>query len=152
MYGIDMWGLDGGWEESDKIYSRVCKIILGIPRFAEKNMAELELGRNSRRGKVLSTIAKYWFLFLRMGSLEIERACYEWQINNLNVDGWGKKLKDELETVGFAYICQSQSEINVNICKIIRERCNDIERQNIFSDINVKISLIFYCEMKYSYK
>jgi hypothetical protein len=49
----------------------------------------------------------------------------------------------------FAYIWQSK--FNVNIFKIIRERCNDIGRQNIFSDINVKISLIFYCEMKYEW-
>jgi hypothetical protein len=48
-------------------------------------------------------------------------------------------------------IWQSQSEINVNICNIIRERCNDTERQNIFSDVNVKISVIFYCEMKYEW-
>jgi hypothetical protein len=45
----------------------------------------------------------------------------------------------------------SRSDINVNICKIIRERCSDIEGQSIFSDINVKISLIFYCEMKYKW-
>jgi hypothetical protein len=49
------------------------------------------------------------------------------------------------------YIWQSQSEINVNICNIVRERCNDIERQNLFSDINVEISLIFYCEIKYEW-
>jgi hypothetical protein len=84
-----------------------------------------------------------------MDSLKIVRACYEWQINNLKVDGWAKKLKEELEKTGLACIWQGQSEINVNICNIIRERCNDVERQNIFSDVNVKISLIFYCGMKY---
>jgi hypothetical protein len=79
--------------------------------------------------------------------LEIVRACYEWQISNLKVDGWAKKLKEELEKIGlvYSYIWQSQSEININACKIISERCNDIEMHNIFSDINVKISLIFYC-------
>jgi hypothetical protein len=32
----------------------------------------------------------------------------------------------------------------------IRERCNDIERQNIFADVrvNVKISLSSYCKIK----
>jgi hypothetical protein len=46
----------------------------------------------------------------------------------LKVDGWVKKLMEELEKVGLAYIWQSHSEMNVNICKVIRERCNDIER------------------------
>jgi hypothetical protein len=68
MYGIEMWGLDGGWKEIDKIYSRFCKIILGIPRSAANNMAELELGRDSRRGKVLSTIVKYWLHLLGIDS------------------------------------------------------------------------------------
>jgi hypothetical protein len=57
-----------------------------------------------------------------MDSLEIVRACYEWQINNLKVDGWAKKLKEELEKIGLAYIWQSHSEINIHICKIIREK------------------------------
>jgi hypothetical protein len=42
--------------------------------------------------------------------------------NNLKVDGWAKKLKEELEKIYLAYIWQRESEINVNICKIIRER------------------------------
>jgi hypothetical protein len=45
----------------------------------------------------------------------------------------------------------SQPEINVNICKIIRERCNDVARQNIFSDVNVNVTSIFYCEMKHEW-
>jgi hypothetical protein len=36
-------------------------------------------------------------------------------------------------------LSQSQLVINVNICNKIRERCNDIERQNLFSEVNVKI-------------
>jgi hypothetical protein len=61
---------------------------------------------------------------------------------------WLGKTNEELRKIGLAYIWQSQSEINVNVCNNIRERCNDIERQNIFSKVNVKISLLFYCEMK----
>jgi hypothetical protein len=34
------------------------------------------------------------------------------------------------------------------ICIKIKERCNDIERQNLFSKIKEKSSLIFYSEMK----
>jgi hypothetical protein len=71
MYGIEMWALHGGWKEIDKIHSRFCKIILGVPRSAANNVAELELGRDSRRGKVLSTIAKYWLRSSRMDSPEI---------------------------------------------------------------------------------
>jgi hypothetical protein len=148
MYGIEICGLEGGWNEIDKICSRFCKIILGMPRSVANNLAELELGRDSRRGKVLRTIVKYWLRLLRMDSLEIVRACYDWQINNLKADGWARKLNEELGKIGLAYIWQSQFEINVNICNKIREKCNDIERQNIFSSVKVNISLLFYCAMK----
>jgi hypothetical protein len=38
-----------------------------------------------------------------------------------------------LKTVDLAYIWNSQEEGNANmICRIIREMCNDIERQRIF--------------------
>jgi hypothetical protein len=85
-----------------------------------------------------------------MDSLEIVRTFHEWQINNLNVEGWAKKLEEELEKIALPYIWQSQAENNVNkICKIIRERFHDIERQNLFSNISEKNSLAFYCEMEH---
>jgi hypothetical protein len=43
MCGIEKWGLDGGWKETDSIIGRFFKIILGEPRFAANNMTELEL-------------------------------------------------------------------------------------------------------------
>jgi hypothetical protein len=61
MYGINIWGLDGGWKETNKIRSRFCTI--GVPRFAANNVAELELGMNSRRGEVLSMTGSTWTLW-----------------------------------------------------------------------------------------
>jgi hypothetical protein len=31
MYGIEMWGLEGGWKQIDNIHSRFCKVTLGMP-------------------------------------------------------------------------------------------------------------------------
>jgi hypothetical protein len=53
--------------------------------------------------------------------------------------------------MGLACIWQNQTEINVTIRKTIRERCNDIQRQNMFADINVKTSLTFYSQIKYEW-
>jgi hypothetical protein len=41
--------------------------------------------------------------------------------------------------------------ISLGKSPLIREICNDNERQNIFSDINAKISLSSYCEMKHEW-
>jgi hypothetical protein len=54
--------------------------------------------------------------------------------------------------VAYRRILYIWHDLSVNtvsgICKKIKERCNNIERQNLFSKIKVKSSLIFYSEMK----
>jgi hypothetical protein len=48
----------------------------------------------------------------------------EWRAN---------KLKEEVESLGMAYIWLSQSETDTNnIFKLIKDRCNYVERQNVF--------------------
>jgi hypothetical protein len=80
MYGIEISGVEEGWKEIYKIHGRMCKKILGIPRFAANGVAELELGRDSRRGKVMSTSVKYWQRILQMDKDDLVRVCYDWQI------------------------------------------------------------------------
>jgi hypothetical protein len=53
IYGIEMWGLNGAWEEADKVPSRFCKKVIGIPNCTESGFAEMELARVSRGGKCL---------------------------------------------------------------------------------------------------
>jgi hypothetical protein len=48
-----------------------------MPRLAANNAAELELGRVSRRGKVLNGITKYWLRLLGMDLLELVKMCYD---------------------------------------------------------------------------
>jgi hypothetical protein len=100
IYGIEMWGLDRGLNETDQIHSRFCQIILGVATLAANSVAELELGRVSRRGVLLSTIVKYRLLLSRVNSEEIVRTCYEWQVNNLKAEGRTKELKKGLKKKG----------------------------------------------------
>ena len=39
---------------------RFCKEVLGIPRNATNGAAESELGKETRRVKILGCVAKYW--------------------------------------------------------------------------------------------
>jgi hypothetical protein len=58
-------------------------------------------------------------------------------------------MKKELESIGLAYIWHSQQEWNTNrLWRIIRQGCNDSERQNLFLIISEKMSLALYQEMK----
>jgi hypothetical protein len=65
LYGAEIWGLEKGWKETDIIHGRFCKKILRVPRLAANGVAELELGRDSRRGKALCLAAKYWLRIRR---------------------------------------------------------------------------------------
>jgi hypothetical protein len=67
---ILMYGVDGGvaykeWKEANTIHGRLCKKISVFPRFAANWVAELQLRRDSSRGKVLSWMVKYWRRFYR---------------------------------------------------------------------------------------
>jgi hypothetical protein len=42
----------------------------------------LEFGRDRRRGKVMSTMVKYWQRILQVDKEELVKECYDWQIKN----------------------------------------------------------------------
>jgi hypothetical protein len=75
--------------------------------------------------------------------------CHELQVNNLEFGSWAKKLSEQLSKIGQGKIWQDLWANAVSgKCKKIKERCNDMERQNLFANIKEKRSLIFYSEMK----
>jgi hypothetical protein len=67
IYGEEVWGLDGGWKEIDRIHRRICKKILVFPTFLANIVAEVELERGSRRGMVLCRSVKYWVSSVTQG-------------------------------------------------------------------------------------
>jgi hypothetical protein len=77
MYGVEIRGIEEGWKEIDKIHGRVGRKILGIPRFAANWVAELELGRDSRRRKAMNTLVKYWQRILQMDKDDLVRMCHD---------------------------------------------------------------------------
>jgi hypothetical protein len=58
-------------------------------------------------------------------------------------------VKEEFERIGLASIWQNKYEHkNSALCRVVKGRYDDIERQNLFSRLSEKISLVFYQEMK----
>jgi hypothetical protein len=58
---------------------------------------------------------------------ELIKKCFEWQIDNMKFGSWTKKLKDELERTGMAYICHNPQESNAKtLLKLITQMCSDI--------------------------
>jgi hypothetical protein len=60
-----MW-LRGRVKEIYKICGRCFKRVLRMPRHAANKVAELEFGRDSRRGSMLCRMMMYWLVFLQM--------------------------------------------------------------------------------------
>jgi hypothetical protein len=78
-----------------------------------------------------------------------ERVCFEWQVNNFEFDSWANKLNGELSKIRLRYIWHGLSVNTVSgICKKMKERCNNIEQQNLYAKIKEKRSLIFYSKTK----
>jgi intein-encoded DNA endonuclease-like protein len=95
---------------------------------------------------------KQWQQIKHMDIQDPVRQCYEWQKGNLRFESWAKEMKEELENIGLAYIRHSQQECNIRrLRRIIRERCNDIERHNLSTIMAEKMSLVLYQEMKYKW-
>jgi hypothetical protein len=58
-------------------------------------------------------------------------------------------LSEDLNKIGLGYIWEDPKENSASrICKRIKERCNNIQRQNLFANTRENMALIFYCEMK----
>jgi hypothetical protein len=95
-----------------------CKKIVGIPRFAANGVAEVELGRDNTRGKVLRLAVKYWLRTLQMDKEKLVRVCFEWQVNNFEFESWASKLSEQLSKIGLGYIWRDLRVSTVSgICK-----------------------------------
>jgi hypothetical protein len=65
-----------GVGNSGEVQGRFCKKVLS----ATNGAAESELGSKSRRGKIVSSVAKYWAKVKQSGKEEPVRQCDEWQV------------------------------------------------------------------------
>jgi hypothetical protein len=70
----------------------------------------MELDRDSRRGKAMWWAVQYWQRIIHMDIQDPVRQCYEWQKGNMRFESWTKKMKEESESIGLAYIWHSQQE------------------------------------------
>ena len=61
-------------------------------------------------------------------------------------------MKEELYNIGLAYVWAKKHECNMTeITKPVKDRCNDIERQNILTKLSEKSSFTLYQEMNFSW-
>jgi hypothetical protein len=112
---------------------------------------ENELGRESRRSKRSGQILKYWYCVMFLETEEPIKQCYEWQKCSMRVKSWAMEVKEELHNIGLAFAWRKQQECNwKKMLRLVTERCNDTERQNILAKFPEKSSLTLYREVNFS--
>jgi hypothetical protein len=68
------------------------------------------------------------------------------------VKSWARDVKEELHNIGLAFVRRNQQECNwKEMLRLVKEKCNDIERQNILAKFPEKNSLTLYRELNFSW-
>jgi hypothetical protein len=89
LFGAEMWGLGESWEEIDVVKENFCKKGFKYTNVChEQGSRTGEMGRESRRGKILYLAASYWCRVRQMGKEESEWVSYEWQKENIKFRSW----------------------------------------------------------------
>ena len=63
---------------------------------------------------------------------------------------WVQQLDGQLDSTGLSFIINEQEHNLREIIKLVKERCNDMDRQNMVSDISENVSLLFYRDINFS--
>jgi hypothetical protein len=95
---------------------------------------------------------KYWYRVMCLETEQRIKPCYEWQKCNTGVKSWAMELKEELHNIGLAFGWRKKQERNLReLLRLVKERCNDMERQNILAKFPEKNSLTLYSELNFSW-
>jgi hypothetical protein len=100
MPRIKMWEMSETRKELDEVRSRFCKKLMGLPNCAVNGFAEMELDRESGKGKYIGQIVKYSNRIMCMDREDPAKQCYEWPTSNKNVSSRTMELKEEVYNIG----------------------------------------------------
>jgi hypothetical protein len=67
----------------------------------------------------------------------------------MGVKSWAMELKEELHNIGLAFVWRKQDCNLREILRLVKERCNDMERQNILAKFPEKRLLTLYRELNF---
>jgi hypothetical protein len=68
----------------------------------------------------------------------------------MGVKSWTMELKDEVYSIGLAFMWKKQQECNLRyMIRIMKDTCNDIKKQNSLAQFSEKSSLTLYRELNF---
>ena len=139
-FGSEIWGMHDA-TDVERIHTKFLRYVLGVKK--STNLAALygELGRVPLSVFRKVIMLKYWIKILKQPDSSLVKLTYFMlkEDADANISYNGKNLsfqiKQILQTHGFEYIWDNQSEVEIPFCAI-RQRIFDIFKQNWYSNIN----------------
>jgi hypothetical protein len=151
MTGVEIWGLEDGWKEIEKVHELFCKRLMETPNTAANGACVKEHGRTNRKEKVIERVLRYWQRLREMDEMSLLGDALKQQSLEKGKN-WLNKLKRELEGLGIGDIWIKGEENNRNVWREVSRRCMDTERQNMEASMKEKRSLVFYNKLKYNWE
>ena len=155
-FGSEIWGMHDA-TDVERIHTKFLRYVLGVKK--STNLAALygELGRVPLSVFRKVIMLKYWIKILKQPDSSLVKLTYfmlkEDADANISYNGknWSFQIKQILQTHGFEYIWDNQSEVEIPFCAI-RQRIFDIFKQNWYSNINNSARLQSYCIFKHNFE
>lgn len=94
---------------------------VSISNCAANGISEMELGTDSRGGKCLGQIVKYWYRIICL-DIDVVKQCYGWQKSNMSGRSWTAVLVEELCNSGLAFVRRKQQDCNVGEITKVKDR------------------------------
>jgi alcohol dehydrogenase YqhD (iron-dependent ADH family) len=137
MTGVEIWRLEGGCKEIEKVREMFFKRIFGVPSTAANGACVRELGRTNRKEKVVERIVKYRKRLWEMDETSLLREALKQQTIEKG-ENWLKKLEQELNRLDMRDVWRRGGENNNNVWKVVSKRCIDTERQKMEANVREK--------------
>jgi hypothetical protein len=98
--GVEIWGLEDGWKEVQKVHELFCKTVMGTPNTAANGVCVKELRRTNRKEKVMERVLRYWQRLQEMDEMSLLGDSLKQQSLEKGKN-WLNKIKQELERTGY---------------------------------------------------
>jgi hypothetical protein len=95
---------------------------MGTLNCAANGFTEMELGRETRTGRHIGQILKYWYRIMCLNMEKPIKQCYQWQKSKVSVRSWMMEFTDELYNTGAAFMWRKQQQCNLTKIKIVKDR------------------------------
>ena len=131
LYAAEIWGL-GRNEIAEKTQLFAGKKLLGVSSKTPNIFVYVELNRYPIYIDSVVRALSYWFRLLQQDADRLSRQAYEREKRELEKGkGWGKGIKEYLETSGYGYIWLNQGTQNIDsFLRKFKQRLVDMFWQN----------------------